>query len=105
MHGKPTIHLAVLVAAAATFLTAGGAPVAATAAAPAAECEPGADNHSAARVREGATVKEPELYSKNEANAYGVIKDAPRLADGSVTVPTIFHMISDHELSAAEKAR
>ncbi|MEU7757442.1 zinc metalloprotease [Micromonospora aurantiaca (nom. illeg.)] len=110
MHRKPTIHLAVLVAAAATFLTAGGAPVAATAApvtaSPAAvECEPGADTHSAARVREGATAKEPELYSTNEAKAYGVIKDSPRLANGSVTVPTIFHMISDHELSAAEKAR
>ncbi|MGA4683508.1 zinc metalloprotease [Micromonospora sp. AB353] len=110
MHRKPTIHLAVLVAAAATFLTAGGAPVAATAAPvtaspAAAECEPGADTHSAARVREGATAKEPELYSTNEAKAYGVIKDSPRLANGSVTVPTIFHMISDHELSAAEKAR
>ncbi|MGY4909350.1 zinc metalloprotease [Micromonospora aurantiaca (nom. illeg.)] len=110
MHRKPTIHLAVLVAAAATFLTAGGAPVAATAAPvtaspAAAECEPGADTHSAARVREGATAKEPELYSTNEAKAYGVIKDSPRLANGSVTVPTVFHMISDHELSAAEKAR
>ena len=110
MHRKPTIHLAVLVAAAATFLTAGGAPVAATAAPvtaspAAAECEPGADHHSAARVREGATTKEPALYSTNEAKAYGVIKDSPRLANGSVTVPTIFHMISDHELSAAEKAR
>ncbi|MCO1615903.1 zinc metalloprotease [Micromonospora tulbaghiae] len=110
MHRKPTIHLAVLVAAAATFLTAGGAPVAATAAPvtaspAAAECEPGADHHSAARVREGATAKEPALYSTNEAKAYGVIKDSPRLANGSVTVPTIFHMISDHELSAAEKAR
>ncbi|MEH0824484.1 MULTISPECIES: zinc metalloprotease [unclassified Micromonospora] len=110
MHRKPTIHLAVLVAAAATFLTAGGAPVAATAAPvtaspAAAECEPGTDTHSAARVREGATAQEPALYSTNEAKAYGVIKDSPRLANGSVTVPTIFHMISDHELSAAEKAR
>ncbi|MET7467304.1 zinc metalloprotease [Micromonospora sp. NPDC005686] len=110
MHRKPTIHLAVLAAAAAAVLTGGGAPVAATAApgtaSPAvAECAPGADAHSAARVREGATVKEPELYSTNEAKAYGVIKDAPRLPNGTVTVPTVFHMIADHELSGAEKAR
>ena len=108
MHRKPTIHLAVLVAAAATFLTAGGAsatPAPVAASPVVAECEPGAGNHSAARVREGATAKEPALYSTNEAKAYGVIKDSPRLANGSVTVPTVFHMISDHELSAAEKAR
>ncbi|MFI7210750.1 zinc metalloprotease [Micromonospora maritima] len=107
MHRKPTIHLAVLAAAAATFLTAGGAPATASAAptTTAATCAPGADTHSAARVREGATAQEPELYSTNEANAYGVIKDVPRLANGSVRIPTIFHMVSDHELSAAEKAR
>ena len=110
MHRKPTIHLAVLAAAAAAVLTGGGAPVAATAApgtaSPAvAECAPGADAHSAARVREGATVKEPELYSTNEANAYGVIKDAPRLPNGSVTVPTVFHMIADHEFSRRREGR
>lgn len=107
MHRRPTIHLAVLATAAATFLTGGAHATAApvTASAQVAACQPGADQHSVARVREGATAQEPELYSKNEANAYGVIKDVPRLANGSVTVPTVFHMISDHELGAAEKAR
>jgi hypothetical protein len=33
-----------------------------------------------------------------------VIKD-PRLANGSVTVPTIFHLVSDHALTRSEKTR
>jgi hypothetical protein len=60
---------------------------------------------SGARVTGTATVAEPDLYPKNEANAYGVIKDSPRLANGSVTVPTVFHMVSDHTYSKTEKAR
>ncbi|MGE9806957.1 zinc metalloprotease [Janibacter sp. G1551] len=64
-----------------------------------AACEPG----TAARLAEGATAKEPELYSKNEAKKYGVIKDSPRMADGSVTIPTVFHVVSDHALSPAEQ--
>jgi hypothetical protein len=60
---------------------------------------------SAARVTDTATVAEPELYPKNEANAYGVIKDSPRLPNGSVTIPTIFHMVSDHTLTSGEKSR
>ncbi|MFI5897839.1 zinc metalloprotease [Actinoplanes sp. NPDC051513] len=60
---------------------------------------------SGARVAEGATAQEPALYPDNEANAYGVIKDSPRLPNGSVTVPTVFHMISDHPLSAAQTSR
>jgi len=58
-----------------------------------------------ARVREGSNVKEPELYAKNEANAYGVIKDSPRMPNGSVHIPTVFHVVSDHSLTAAEKDR
>ena len=61
---------------------------------------------SAARVRDGAkNAKEPELYSKNEAKAYGVIKDSPRMADGSVRIPTIFHVVSKANLDTAGKSR
>lgn len=60
---------------------------------------------SAARVQPGATGAEPELYPKNEANAYGVLPDLPTLPAGSVTVPVVFHMVSDHENSPTEKAR
>ena len=60
---------------------------------------------SAARVADGSDAKEPELYPKNEANAYGVIKDAPRMANGSVTIPTVFHVVSDHALSDKETTR
>ncbi|MFJ6149910.1 zinc metalloprotease [Micromonospora profundi] len=111
MHRRPTFRLAVLTATAATLLASGGASGALATAAPATAspgveaCESGADRHSAARVAKGATAQEPELYSTNEAKAYGVVKDAPRLANGSVTVPTVFHMVSDHPLSAAERTR
>jgi hypothetical protein len=63
------------------------------------------DGSSAARVADGSTAKEPDLYPKNEANAYGVIKDAPRMANGSVTIPTVFHVVSDHDLTTTEQNR
>ncbi|WP_238015137.1 zinc metalloprotease [Dactylosporangium sp. AC04546] len=100
-----------MTAALATVVAAGGGSSVAGAAgtvhasAGAAACDPGAGGTGGARMSEGATAQEPELYSKNEANAYGVIKDSPRLPNGSVTVPTVFHMISDHPFSAAETAR
>ena len=58
-----------------------------------------------ARVKAGATAKEPEPYPKNQANAYGVLDDRPTLPAGSVDIPVVFHMISDHENTAAEQAR
>ena len=70
------------------------------------DCGPGdLTASSGARVADGAAVAEPKLYPDNEAKAYGVIKDLPRLADGSVTVRTVFHVISDHELTSAEQTR
>ena len=100
-------RFAVLAATAATVAASGVAgTVASSAASPgAAACVPGAGGNSAARVRAGATAQEPRLYPENEAKAYGVIKDSPRLPNGAVTVSTVFHMISDHALSAAEKTR
>ena len=68
-------------------------------------CAPGAGTPSAARVAKGATVAEPKLYPDNQANAYGVLKDAARMANGSVRIPTVFHVVSDHALNAAEQTR
>jgi hypothetical protein len=107
MSTKPILR-ALAVSAAAASVIAAGSSSATVSAAPtrpspaAAECQTAPD---LARVRSGSTAKEPELYSKNEANAYGVIKDAPRLPNGSVHIPTVFHVVSDHTLSATEKAR
>ncbi|KGN40313.1 zinc metalloprotease [Knoellia aerolata] len=71
-----------------------------------AECDPATGTTSAARVRDDAKgVKEPELYSKNEANAYGVLKDSPLMAAGSVTIPTVFHVVSKEALSGAAETR
>ncbi|HMT33608.1 MAG TPA: zinc metalloprotease [Dermatophilaceae bacterium] len=65
------------------------------------QCDPGAG-----RLAKGATAKEPSLIrDKSEANAYGVLMDYPRAANGSVTIPTVFHVVSDHALSAAETTR
>lgn len=63
------------------------------------------DPASGARLTPGATAQEPALYDKNEANAYGVIKDSPRMPDGSVVIPTVFHVVSDHALTAQETSR
>jgi Pregnancy-associated plasma protein-A len=61
---------------------------------------------SAARVRDDVKgAQEPKLYPDNEANAYGVIKDSPRMPNGSVHIPTVFHVVSDHQLSTAERTR
>lgn len=60
---------------------------------------------SPARVKAGAAAQEPKLFQDSEANAYGVVKPSPLLPAGSVHIPTIFHVISDYPLSAAEKLR
>ena len=60
---------------------------------------------SGARVADGATAVDPKLYPDNEAKAYGTLKDRPRLADGSVTIRTVFHVISDAPLVGADRAR
>src|SRR6476646_4970603 len=108
---RTPLRLGVLTAAAALALLGGGTTAGVTAAAiaspGAAACLPGATDGavSGARVRAGTKAAEPELYSKNDANAYGVLKDRPTLPAGSVTVPTIFHMVSNHENTPVEKAR
>jgi hypothetical protein len=102
------MRLAAVGAAAAAVLVAGAtsAPVgAAQSSSPAvAACAPGT-GPSAARVADGATAEEPKLHPDNEANAYGVLPDAAYLGDGEVTIPTVFHMISDDGFTAAERAR
>lgn len=68
----------------------------------AAACE---ETPSAARVRSEAKVDEPELYPAKKAEEYAELADAPQLAPGSVNVDTVFHVISDHELSRPERRR
>jgi hypothetical protein len=109
MRRTTSVRLAVVGAAAAAVLASGAASGAVSAApadaasAGAAACEP--DALGTARVADGSSAKEPKLYPDNEANAYGALPDAAYLGDGSVTVNTVFHSISDHPLTAAEKLR
>ena len=63
------------------------------------------EDSSAARVKKGATAKEPALYSPNEANQYGLITDLPTLADGSVDIETVFHVITAADPTAAQRTR
>ena len=85
-----------------TLAATAAVPATATASPAAQECR---DSGSAARVREGTTAKEPKLYPDNQANAYGALKDQPRMPNGSVHIRTVFHVISDHTLTAAENTR
>ncbi len=108
MRKTTSLRLAILAATAAALVAAGSAPSAVSAGAPspgAAECGPGSQFSSAARVVKGSQVNEPALYSKNEANAYGALQDSPRLTNGAVTIPTVFHLVSDHTLTRAEQRR
>jgi hypothetical protein len=107
---RTPLRLGALAATAALALLASGSATPVGASAPSspavAACAlTGPDAGSAARVKPGGTAAEPELYPKNEANAYGVLPDLPTLPAGSVTIPVVFHMVSDHENTAAEKAR
>lgn len=56
-----------------------------------------------ARVRPGAQRPEPPLYAKKDAKKYGVIQEAPYLGDGSVTVETVFHVVTAETPSDAER--
>ena len=122
MRRTTSLRLAVVGAAAAAALASGAAsgtlsaapadgssPAGSPPASPAAAaCAPGAaagSALSAARVADGSTAQEPKLYPDNEAKAYGVLPDAPYLGNGAVTIPTVFHMVSDHAFTDAEKAR
>lgn len=108
MRKTTSLRLAILAATAAALVATGSASSAVSAGAPspgAAECAPGSQFSSAARVVKGSKANEPALYSKNEANAYGALKDSPRLPNGGVTIPTVFHLVSDHTLTGAEQTR
>ena len=113
MRRTTLLRAAVLTAAAATIATTGGAVATVSAATASTSSSAAAcagspkSGTSAARVRDNAAtgVAEPKLYPDNEANAYGVIKPSPMMKAGSVTIPTVFHVVSDHVLSAAERDR
>lgn len=64
-----------------------------------------ADAPDQARVREGAKVDEPALYAKKDAKKYGVIKDLPTMAPGSVTIETVFHVLTETAPTQADRAR
>jgi hypothetical protein len=63
------------------------------------------DGSSGARVPKGSTAQEPALYPPKDAKKYGVIKDSPRMPDGSVSIDTVFHVVTATAPTPAEKAK
>jgi len=104
MRSLKSIRTALVVVAAGALLAGGASPVGGvTSASPggtSASCDDAGS--SAARVR---TRNAKEPAQDPNAAAYGRIKTHALMPAGSVTVPTRFNMISDHVLTAAEKAR
>lgn len=88
-----------------TALTASGAVTSTSAEASTAAAAGCAEPGSAARVSEGAAVAEPALYAAKDAKKYGVIKPHPMMTAGSVTVETVFHVVTDQPTTPAEKSR
>lgn len=83
-------------------LTTSGTVTATSAVAAVADCAvPG----SAARVVKGTTAAEPALYQSKDAKKYGVIKSHAMLPPGSVTIETVFHVVTDQQTTAAEQSR
>ncbi|PRY13995.1 zinc metalloprotease [Kineococcus rhizosphaerae] len=100
-----TRRLAPVVAAATlSAVTVSGAVTSSSAAAPAstAGC---AGSGSAARVAKGGAAAEPALYAAKDAGKYGVIKPHPMLPAGSVTVETVFHVVTGRPTTPAERSR
>ena len=109
-----------LAIAAAAAITAGPAAVAtstvaapaamrtaatSTAAQPSAAVQDCLELFSAARKKDTSAAEEPDVTRGSGAKAYGVLKSFPQLAPGSVTVPVVFHVTSDHVLTPTERAR
>ena len=90
------VSLAVLGPSAAAPIASAGAPVVCV-----------EDDHAShdARVRPGRAAKEPNAISAARAAALGNPKIRAVLPAGSVTVETVFHVISAEPLDAAEQAR
>lgn len=66
---------------------------------------PCTDDSSAARVAKGAKAQEPALYPAAKATEFAQLADAPQLAPGSVTIDTVFHVLTDHTLTRQESRR
>ncbi|KQZ67419.1 zinc metalloprotease [Nocardioides sp. Root151] len=104
MRAKSTF-LAIAAVAASFALIGGGAVATSTAVASSPGVQQCDERPDQARVKEGATVKEPALYAKSDAKKYGVIKDSPRMPNGSVTIDTVFHVISETAPTAEQQTR
>lgn len=93
--------------AAALLSASGFAPSAGSvAAATGARCFDPHDVGAAARAKAGGSAKaDPNSLTSTQVGKLGKPKSRAPLAAGSITVQTVFHVISDHNLTAAERNR
>ncbi len=78
-------------------------PVATSAAS--ADCVTRDTGNAAARVKPGATKADPNTLTADQVSKLGEPAKSKALRAGSVRIDTVYHVISDHELSAAERRR
>jgi hypothetical protein len=79
------------------------APAATTAAS--ATCVTHDSGSAAARVKPGSTRVDPNALTAEQVSKLGNPAHRAALAAGSVTIDTVYHVISDHALSKAERGR
>lgn len=107
MSRTASIRAALVTVATGVLLAGGLAPVggvgASSAGVPSSGVQECLDDSSAAKVKAGSKANEPAQDSS--AEAYGQIPTHPLMAAGSVTVPVAFNLISDHDLTRAERTR
>jgi hypothetical protein len=63
------------------------------------------DAPAAARIKPGSTKTDPNSLTADQQNKLGNPARSAALATGSVTIDTVYHVISDHTLSKAEQGR
>ena len=78
-------------------------PVATSAAS--ADCVTRDTGDAAARMKPGATKADPNTLSADQLSKLGEPAKAKSLRAGSVRIDTVYHVISDHELTSAERRR
>ena len=70
-----------------------------------ADCVTRDTGNAAARVKPGAIKADPNSLSADQVSKLGEPSRSKALRAGSVRIDTVYHVISDHELSAAERRR
>ena len=97
---RAPFYAALAVALVPLGLTSPGATSAASA-----DCVTHDTGNAAARVKPGAMKADPNTLTADQVSKRGEPAKTKALRAGSVRIDTVYHVISDHNLSSAERAR